>query len=157
MTSADSFDSKLDALYDKWQKLPTDSSDSALESFASHFSTNATAWLLSMRELADPSIGREGIIEGIKKALSDSQITERRVVARSVTPDGRKVFIETSNAVTVHGKLIDPLPETTVVEFDDKGLIVDFKIYSCRSPIVALIQDATGEGPYERHDAEHCT
>lgn len=157
MASPDSFHSRLDSLYDQWQKLTPDSPEADFEKFASHFSKDGTAWLMSMREIAEPSIGREGIIEGIKKAVNDSQLTERRVIARSATPDGRKVFVEHLNHLTVHGKTLDSFPETTVVEFDSEGLIRDFKNYSCRSFIVAIVQDATGVGPYERHDESHCT
>jgi hypothetical protein len=156
MATTDLFYSRLDDLYDQWQKLTPDSAEADFEKFASHFNKDGTAWLKSMREVAEPSVGREGIIQGIKDAVKDSQLTGRRVVARSATPDGRKVFVEHSNHLTVLGKSIDPFPETTVVEFDSEGLIWDFKNYSCRSPVVTIIQEVTGEGPYERHDDSHC-
>ncbi|KAI0132453.1 hypothetical protein BJ170DRAFT_613975 [Xylariales sp. AK1849] len=156
MASADSLHSKLDALYGQWLKLSPTSPEEAYEAFATHFSRNAVAWLLSMRELAEPSIGHDGIIQGIKESVKDAQINERRVVARSASTEGSKIFCETSNRVTVHGKLLDPFPEITVVEFDEEDLITNFKIYSCRSPIVAIVQDVTGVGPYERHTECHC-
>lgn len=155
MASADLLQSKVESLYYEWQRLALDSSDETFRNFASYFSPNAIAWLLSMRELAEPSIGRDSIIQGIKAAIRDSQVVERHVIARSTIAGERKVFLESSSTIKVFGKTLDSFPETTVVQFDEEGLIVDFKIYSCRSPIVAAIQEATGEGPYERH--EHCT
>ncbi|KAI1501460.1 hypothetical protein F5X99DRAFT_382562 [Biscogniauxia marginata] len=32
---------------------------------------------------------------------------------------------------------------------DGDGLIVDFKVYACRSAIVEIVQDMTGRGPYK--------
>lgn len=74
MASAASLHAKLDALYDVWMKLSLDSPPADFEKFASFFDEDSTAWLLSMRELADPSIGRQGIIEGIKAALKNTRI-----------------------------------------------------------------------------------
>lgn len=47
------------------------------------------------------------------------------------------------------GQILDPFYETTVVVFDEEGLIVELKQYSCRSHIVEIIQEQTGIGPYE--------
>ncbi|KAH8658290.1 hypothetical protein BX600DRAFT_500260 [Xylariales sp. PMI_506] len=158
MASSEQLHAKLDALYDIWVKLTPDSPETAFEEFASKFSQDSTAWLKSMREIREPSLGREGVIEGIKLAVKDSQILERRVVARSasVSDTGSgKIFVESSNRVKVYGKDIETFPETAVVEFDSEGgLIKDFKLYSCRSPIVELIQELTGDGPYERHEGQ---
>lgn len=154
MASNDILQSKVESLYIEWQKLSLDSPDDMFQNFALNFSENATAWLLSMRELKEPSIGRESIIQGLKAALRDSQVIERHITAGSTIDAKHKVFLESFSTVKVFGKTLDRFPETTVVQFNDEGLIVDFKIYSCRSPIVEAIQEATGEGPYERH--KHC-
>ncbi|CAJ2500512.1 Uu.00g033650.m01.CDS01 [Anthostomella pinea] len=157
MALSDDLHHKLDALYAHWQALTPDSPEDDFAAFASFFDENCTAWLLSMRDFDTPSIGRAGVITGIKAALKDSQIRERRVIDRSST--GRKVFCETSNVLTVYGKIVDPFPETTVAVFGEGGLVLDFKIYSCRSKVVALVQDATGAGPYKRAEVEvacHC-
>lgn len=54
------------------------------------------------------------------------------------------------NHLVIHGKDLDRFPETAVAVFNDKGLITDFKIYCCRSPIVTIVQEVTGEGPYKK-------
>ncbi|KAI0384177.1 hypothetical protein F5Y04DRAFT_237697 [Hypomontagnella monticulosa] len=150
MASAASLHAKLDALYDVWATLSLDSPASEFEKFASFFDENSTAWLLSMRELAEPSIGREGIIKGIKVVLKDTRIKERRVVDRFESSNGSKVSVEMNNHLVIHGRSLDGFPETAVAVFNDKGLIEDFKVYCCRSPVVTVVQEVTGVGPYKK-------
>jgi len=144
---------KIDSLFEEWEALKPDSPAASFEHFASFFSTNCHAWLLSMREINEPSIGREGVAAGIEAAVKDSEIIERRVVGRAGS--GNKVFIESLSKLSVHGQKMDSFPETAVITFDEEGLIADFKIYSCRSPLVFLIQKATGKGPYSKEEMCH--
>ncbi|KAI1091679.1 hypothetical protein F5B19DRAFT_257174 [Rostrohypoxylon terebratum] len=155
MASAALLHSKLDTLYDVWQSLTPASSPAEITEFASFFSENCTAYLLSMRELSAPSIGRAGVIEGIKDVIKDSQIKERRVLDRFSSTSSPKISVEMNNRLTVRGREIDAFPETATVVFDDKGLITDFKLYCCRSAVVEIIQDVTGVGPYRRDDKCH--
>ncbi|KAI1205411.1 uncharacterized protein F4807DRAFT_284620 [Annulohypoxylon truncatum] len=155
MTTTASLHAKLDALYDVWLSLNPDSSAAEFNKFASFFSEDCTAYLLSMRELATPSIGRPGVVEGIKDVLKDTRIKERRVVERFENTSGSKISVEMNNRLLVHGKEIDVFPETATAVFDDKGLITNFKLYCCRSAVVEIIQDVTGVGPYRRQDKCH--
>ncbi|KAI1378716.1 hypothetical protein F4677DRAFT_411792 [Hypoxylon crocopeplum] len=148
MTISNPLHAKLDALYDVWLKLSPDSSPAEFETFANFFSEDCTAWLLSMRELTTPSIGRQGVVEGIKEVLTNTKITERRVVDRFDSASGSKVSVEMNNRLLVQGKELDPFPETATAVFNDEGLITDFKLYCCRSSVVAVIQEVTGVGPY---------
>ncbi|KAI2471408.1 hypothetical protein F4781DRAFT_123336 [Annulohypoxylon bovei var. microspora] len=152
MSTTASLHAKLDALYDVWSELSPDSPPAEFEKFASFFDEHCTAWLLSMRELSEPSIGRQGVIEGIKTVLENAQIKERRVVDRFESTGGSKISVEMSNRIVVQGKEIDEFPETATAVFNDKGLITDFKLYCCRSAVVEIIQDVTGVGPYKRED-----
>ncbi|KAI6082980.1 hypothetical protein F4821DRAFT_201609 [Hypoxylon rubiginosum] len=139
---------KLDALYETWSKLSLESSPTEFQAFADFFSEDCTAWLLSMRELKEPSIGREGVIAGIKDVLRNSQIKERRVIDRFESGNGSKISVEMENSLVVQGKDLDTFPETATAVFNEQGLITDFKLYCCRSPVVEIIQEVTGVGPY---------
>ncbi|KAI1106226.1 hypothetical protein F4804DRAFT_62139 [Jackrogersella minutella] len=154
MTTTASLHAKLDALYEVWQGLSLNSPTAEFEKFANFFDENCTAWLLSMREIATPSIGRQGVIEGTKDILKDMdmQIKQRRVVDRFQSTSGSKISAEMSNDLVVYGRELLAYPETATVAFNDKGLITDFKVYCCRSAVVEIIQDVTGEGPYKPKD-----
>ncbi|KAI1448703.1 hypothetical protein F5Y02DRAFT_278944 [Annulohypoxylon stygium] len=155
MATSASLHTKLDALYDVWQSLTPDSPPAEFTKFASFFSENCTAYLLSMRELSTPSIGRAGVIEGIKDVLKDTAIKERRVVDRFSSTSSPRISVEMNNRLAVHGREIDTFPETATAVFNDEGLITDFKLYCCRSAVVEIIQDVTGVGPYRRDDKCH--
>ncbi|KAI0149942.1 hypothetical protein F4776DRAFT_603911 [Hypoxylon sp. NC0597] len=140
---------RLDSLYDVWMSLKLDSPEADFEKFASYFDENCKAYLLSMREIAEPSQGRKGVIEGIKEVLKNTRIKERRVIDRFNTVNSAKISVEMFNRLEVRGKTLDPFPEVAVVTFNHTGLITDFKLYCCRSPVVHIIQEATGKGPYK--------
>ncbi|XXG96868.1 hypothetical protein Hte_003159 [Hypoxylon texense] len=148
MATSSILHAKLDALYEVWSKLSVDSPHTEFQAFADFFSEDCTAWLLSMRELKQPSIGREAVIAGIKEALKDTRIRERRVVDRFESAGGSKVSVEMDNRLVVQGRDLDTFPETATAVFNEQGLITDFKLYCCRSPVVEIIQEVTGIGPY---------
>ncbi|KAI1409001.1 hypothetical protein F5Y13DRAFT_98225 [Hypoxylon sp. FL1857] len=158
MATTASLHNRLDCLYDVWMSLKPDSPETLFAKFANYFDENCTAYLLSMREIAEPSIGREGVIKGIKEVIKNTRITKRNVVdsfditqnlSRTSTASGSKISVEMSNDLDVRGKKLDSFPEVAVVTFNCEGLITNFKLYCCRSPIVHIIQDVTGEGPYK--------
>lgn len=153
--SSSNFQTILDALYDTWQSLREDSSTADLETFAAFFSPNSTVWLESMREHLTPSLGRDGIIQTMRANLDHYHLEERRVISQSGGVDDKRVFCEMKNRLVVEGTILDPFYETAVVVFDDDGLILDLKLYSCRSHIVMLIQDKTGKGPYNEEEMQH--
>ncbi|KAI4859377.1 hypothetical protein F4820DRAFT_439976 [Hypoxylon rubiginosum] len=148
MATSSILHTKLDALYEVWSKLSLESSPAEFQAFADFFSEDCTAWLLSMRELKEPSIGREGVIAGIKEALKNTHIKERRVVDRFESAGGSKISVEMDNRLVVQGKDLERFPETATAVFNEQGLIADFKLYCCRSPVVEIIQEVTGIGPY---------
>ncbi|KAI1137148.1 hypothetical protein F5Y05DRAFT_79885 [Hypoxylon sp. FL0543] len=153
-TPISSLHQRLDSLYDVWTSLKPDSPEAAFAKFASFFDEDCTAYLLSMREIAEPSVGREGVVKGIKEVLKDTRIKERRVVARFDSGGGSKISVEMLNRLEVRGQELDTFPEVAVVTFNDEGLITNFKLYCCRSPVVRIIQDVTGNGPYKDSNRE---
>jgi hypothetical protein len=154
MNSTDALHDKLDSAYRLMQKLNPTSSSTDLAEFGAFFDPNCTVYLKSMREHAEPSFGREGAIKALKENLSVVHIDERRVLSRSTSAEGLTVFCEMKNRLLVLGEVLDPFFETAVVSFNDKGLITEWKLYSCRSHIVALIQMKTGTGPYTKREID---
>ncbi|OTA64113.1 hypothetical protein K449DRAFT_442809 [Hypoxylon sp. EC38] len=141
---------KLDGLYDVWMSLKPDSSEADFARFGSYFDENCKAYLLSMREIDEPSVGRQAVIEKIKEVLSNTRIKQRNVIGRfDVTWGGKIVAVEMYNHIEVRGIYLIPFPEIAVVTFNNENLIADFKLYCCRSPVVNIIQAATGYGPYK--------
>jgi hypothetical protein len=137
---------KLEALYEVLLSLRQDSRDADIQAFADFFDENCTAWLKSMREYDTPSLGRVGVIDGIRDNLQNYYLEGRQVLSSSES--GSRVFCEMKNRLVVCGETLDPFYETAVVEFNTQNLISSFKLYSCRSHIVMIVQQKTGVGPY---------
>ena len=140
--------SRLEGLYQKWQNLRPTSPPEQFHDFGAFFDDSCTAWLKSMREWDQPSIGRQAIIDNVKTNIQSHHIEERRVQSSLVSEDGRTVMCEMRNRLDVLGTPLDNFYETAVARFNEKGLITDFKVYNCRSPIVGVVQTVTGKGPY---------
>lgn len=140
--------SKLDELYVIIQQLRPTSSDEEFEKFASYFTSDCTVYLKSMNMHRMPGISRHEAIEDMKEVLEKVHIEEREVLHFSLAPDGYTAFCETKQRVNCMGDIIEPFYETEIVTFDDEGLIKVLKVYSCWSPIVRIVQDKTGRGPY---------
>ncbi|PTB66213.1 hypothetical protein BBK36DRAFT_4467 [Trichoderma citrinoviride] len=138
----------INEIYSAYTRLRPDSSAKDLEAFASFFSPSCKVYLRSMREAKEPAVDRANIIEHLRDILKDQFLEERDVISQSVSEDGKRVFVEMENRYNVHGQVLDRFPETLVATFDEEGLVSSFKLYSCRSHFVMMIQKATGEGPY---------
>lgn len=139
---------RLNSLYQTWQKLRPTSSDQHFDEFGAFFDESSTAWLQSMREWDQPSIGRQAVIDKARTLTETSHIEERRVLSNFVSEDGLTVMCEMKNRLSVRGTPLDPFYETVVARFNEKGLVTDFKVYNCRSPVVAITQTVTWNGPY---------
>lgn len=146
---------KLDAYYDLVRKLTTSSSEGDLAKVGSFFSHDCSTNLRSMRE--EPKIGRQAALNDLKDLVESQHVDERRIVAQVELSTSTEiaVFCQMSNRLNIMGDIVDPYNETAVVEFDSDGLISDFKLYGCRSPIVRIVQEKTKLGPYsEEYMAE---
>jgi hypothetical protein len=141
---------RLDALYSTIQSLKSTSSSQDFDAFGAFFDKDCTVYLKSMREHADPSIGRQAAVDSLREILAQYHIEERRVLSRATTEDGSTVIVEMKNSLNVLGDILDPFYETAVAVFNEGGLITGLKTYSCRSHIVGMIQEKTGEGPYAK-------
>ena len=139
---------RLDSLYTTWAKLRPDSSNEEFNSFGTYLAEDCVAWLSSMREWADPSVGRQAAIDFVKQNISIYYFEDRSVLSRSVSEDGRKATIEMKTRMNVMGKSLDNSYETGVATFNDQGLISDLKVYCCRSQVMLVVQGMTGMGPY---------
>ncbi|UKZ77051.1 hypothetical protein TrVFT333_004768 [Trichoderma virens FT-333] len=148
MPSAAALENRLNTLYSQYESLRPESSDADLEKFASLFSDNCTVFLKSMREAKDPAVNRQAIVAVLREMMKDQYLEKRKVVSQLINEQDSRAFVEMENRYNVHSKVLDDFPETLVATFDDEGLVNTFKLYSCRSHLVMMIQAATGEGPY---------
>jgi hypothetical protein len=149
MASID-LEGKLYDLYITIQNLSPSSSAAEFEKFGHFFTSDGKAYLRNMREHDQPAKGRNEIVKKLREIMTEKhwQITERQVLSSSDTSDRSRVFCETRKRLLVCGKTIDPFYETGIAVFDDQGLIEELRLYSCWSPIVSVIQQVTGKGPY---------
>lgn len=147
-TAAGPFLKKLQDLYEIIQRLRPSSPPDDFNAFAEYFTENCTVYLKSMNMHRMPGISRVEAIDDMKAVLEKVHIEERQVLNFSLTSDGRTLFCETKQRVNVMGEILDPFFETEVVTFDENMLIQQLKIYSCWSPIVDIVQQKTGKGPY---------
>jgi hypothetical protein len=95
-----------------------------------------------------PATSRDEAIEDIKEVLEKYYIEDREVLFYALASDKHTVLCETYKRITVMGEPIESFPETELVTFNDEGLIKVLKLYCCWSPIVRIVQDKTGRGPY---------
>lgn len=140
--------SKLDELYVIIQRLRPDSLAEEFDAFAACFTKDCTVYLKSMNMHRLPGISRHEAIEDMKEVLGKVHIEEREILHYSLAGDGHTVLCETKQRINVMGEIIEPFFETEIVTFDDEGLIKVLKLYNCWSPIVRIVQDKTGNGPY---------
>ncbi|PVH96303.1 hypothetical protein DM02DRAFT_687938 [Periconia macrospinosa] len=145
-SKAEFYQTRLNELYAIIQKLSPSSSADEFQAFASRFTTDCTVHFKSMR--LPPGNNRQEAISEMKEVLEQYQIEDREVLQISLAPDGYTVFCETKQRVNVMGEVVEPWCETQVVTFDDEGLVKSLKTYCCWSPIVAVVQRKTGNGPY---------
>jgi hypothetical protein len=144
----------LEELFQLITTLRSHSPSQEFDKLGAFFTPDCRTWLKGMREHASPAVGRQATIDKLKEMMADRYwcLDGRTVLSSSIAPeaDEEKVFCETTKKLILHGKVLDPFYETEIVVFTPQGLIKDFKLYCCWSPIASLIQDITGEGPYKR-------
>jgi hypothetical protein len=148
---------KLQKLYQTIDSLSKTPTTEKFDEFGALFSDNCTAYLASMREYDEPSIGRQAVITDQKAILHQYHVHKRRVLSHSTTSDGLTVFCEMKNSLHIFGQVLDPFYETAVVVFNEQGLITELKQYSCRSHIMEVIQDQTGVGSYSKLEGTKAT
>jgi hypothetical protein len=152
MISAGILESRLNALYNQLEALRPDSSDAELDSFASFFSEDCVVNFESMREVKEPSLGRQGVVEKLRDVMRHLYLEQRTVVSQVISESDKRVFSEMKNRYNVHSEVLEDLPETLVATFDDEGFITNFSLYGCRSHILIMIQKATGLGPFSAEE-----
>ncbi|KAL2800581.1 hypothetical protein BJX66DRAFT_332145 [Aspergillus keveii] len=136
--------SKLTAWWKVIQNLRLDSPPEDWNAFSSYLSPNCTVYLNGMN--AEPCKGRDSTAQHMKRLLGYWAIKERRVLSQGLDPGGRIIMASLLNALLIRGELLD-LPEAEVVEFDDEGRILEYKLYADPQPIMAIMRaKANSEG-----------
>lgn len=144
----------LDKLWQTIKSLTPSSSPNEFETLGAFFTEDCKTYLKGMSQHHSPSVGRQATIDTLIKNMNERywRLDERRVLSSASAPDadGSKVFCETTKRLILLEKPLDPFYETEVVIFNSEGLIKDFKLYCCWSPVASMVQDITGVGPYKR-------
>ncbi len=142
----------LDTFYATYAAAVSSPSEANLSAFGALFTPTASKNLQSMRE--PTSTGRSAAIASVASSLPQQKLIERRIISQTADPATLTVYCQMANKLEVCGKVLDPYYETAVVLFSAEGLIEEMKMYGCRSPIVRIVQDETGLGPYCDHTEE---
>lgn len=140
-TRASSYDKYSNRLAEWWnvmRDLRTDSSDENWDKWASYLSPDCTLHLSGMGH--HESHGPSDAVEHMKKIMTHWELKERRVLNEGMDfSSGRTVMASMNNRLSILGQEIE-FPETEVVEFDEQGRIVDYKLYCDPKPIMELMQ-----------------
>ncbi|VUC29989.1 unnamed protein product [Clonostachys rosea] len=144
---------QTETFFNVLDSLRANSSTEAFESFGKLFDEKCVANPISMREHLDLKHGRQEIVDYYKAGLRETRVTKRQIQSLIVDEDGLVVACEMKNRLLVKDLVLDPFHETAIIRFNGQGSIISLNIYSCRSPVVALLQKSTGKGPYA--DADH--
>jgi hypothetical protein len=118
------------------------------ESIGLLFEDDCIANPISMREHLGVAKGRQEVVKAYKELNRQSQLVERRTLSQIIDEGQRMVACEMKNRLRVNGQVLDPFYETAIITFSATGRIASLNMYSCRSPVVALLQKTTGLGPY---------
>ena len=90
---------------------------------------------------APPSRGPAELIASFKTLTSTWALKERRVVSTALSADGRTAVGEMDNHIVVLGTDLEHFRETEIVEFDDAGLILNYRLYLDPSPVMKIFSD----------------
>ncbi|KAK3045939.1 hypothetical protein LTR09_012531 [Extremus antarcticus] len=154
MATRNGLNSQTAKFFKALMELRSGSAPEELETFCTFFYDDAVANPISMREHKDAAKGREAIREAYKTLIGQQFIEERQVLSQTIDPDQKLVCCETRNRLNVAGKILDPFYETIVLRFNDDLQVTRLNVYSCRSPIVAILQVQSGKGPYANAQGE---
>ena len=140
----------LDAMFARLQTLRSDSPQEAFDAFGAFFAPGCLTTLRSTRE--PPLHGRDTLITDLRELLASWHIVQRRVVSQAVDESNRTVLCAMEYKLDVMGDTLDPFHETATATFSEQGLVEKLLLYSCRSPVVFVMQRHTGLEPY--HEVE---
>jgi hypothetical protein len=133
--SPDELHARLDAWWASIKPLRPDSSEADWNKMASYIAPGAKLYLNGV--LAPPCIGPEGAIETLKGLTAYWSITERRVLTRAASADGKTLVAEMYNPLVVAGTPLD-FDEIEVVRFDEQGRIENYRLHCDAEPIKAI-------------------
>jgi hypothetical protein len=117
----------LDTFWSTLQTLKPDSPDAEWDKLAAFVHPEAVMYTMGMN--APPNRSRAEALAAFKGLVGYWKLVERRVVASGLSADGKTAFNEMKNHITILGETLDHYPETEIVQFDDDGLIVSYRLY----------------------------
>ena len=88
------------------------------------------------REILESGVPAVDVLtELVQKAARPSQVFRK---TRSLSADGKTAVCEMDNHLIIMGDTLEHFPETEVVEFDNKGLIVQYRLHCDPKPITDI-------------------
>ena len=139
-TRASDYDKLQGRLAEWWnvmRDLRTDSPPEMWDKWASYLSPDCKMHLSGMGH--HEAHGQNDAKEHMKRILTHWILKERRVLNQGMDfSSGRTLMANMNNRLDILGEEID-FPETEVVEFDEQGRIVDYKLYCDPTPIKSIV------------------
>ena len=136
---------KLDGFWELVASLKPDSTEETWTEVAAYFAPDSVAYLSGMT--APSSRGPQEAVAGLKQLVTFWAITERRVVSRAVSEDGKTIVAEMNNNLLIFGEPVNDFIETEIVEFDEKDRIVSYRLHTDGKPILDIVARKMAEMP----------
>ncbi|KAL1874362.1 hypothetical protein VTK73DRAFT_445 [Phialemonium thermophilum] len=143
----------LDAFWLAVKALSPTAPASAFEKYGSFLAPDCIVYQSGMGQ--PPSRGREAAVKAMRALLGYWELVEYRVRSRaSSAPSaagGRRIIVhEMDNKLRILGRTVEHFGETEVVEYDDNGLIVEYRLYCDPSPIREIFASVAAEKKEEK-------
>lgn len=127
----------LDKFYAVLNKVQPTSTANEWSLLTDFFTKDAVLYLQGM---GGPSVtGSEATVDAIKSLKSYWALVERRQRTRALSADGKTAIVEMDNHLTIFGEHVEHFPETEVVEFNDVGKIISYRLYCDGTPLKDIV------------------
>jgi len=111
---------------------------SYMDGYAQFFEDDAVVYLQGFS--SPPSVGKAGVVEGIKGLHTFWGIIKRRVTVSAVAGDvPNTIIFGMDNDLRIGDKVAEHFHELEVITYSEKGLIKEYKLYADPTPIMALL------------------
>lgn len=136
-TTYDKLQHRLGEWWDVMRELRPDSPAETWDKWASYLSSDCRLHLSGMGH--HEARGREDAKEHMKRIVEHWVLKERVVLNSGMDfATGTTLMVNMRNRLEILGEEID-FAEAEVVEFDEGGKIVDYKLYCDPAPIMAIV------------------
>jgi hypothetical protein len=127
----------LDKMWKAVIALKPTSSDADFEAAVAFFTPEAKAYINGM--IAPPAEGRAAIVATFKQLVQFWAMDVHRVGKVAYSADGKTVMREMKNRLLIAGEPVEDFIETESADFDDEGLIKEYRLHTDSSPVMAVL------------------